>query len=81
MESKLTLGADAPDLPVAATPLQLPAGAGSGHSHRHSGWGQSVHEGRLTSPWIQQRNAENDDEHVSDAKCKAGCSICGYLGS
>ena len=68
---KLTLGADPPDLPVTATPLQLPAGAGPGHSHCHGCWGQSVHKGRLTSPWIRNREAENSCSlaHVRVAKC------------
>lgn len=51
----LTLGTDPPDLPVAATPLQLTAGARSGHGHCHGCWGQSVHKGRLASPCIQNK--------------------------
>lgn len=46
----LTLRTDPPDLPVAATPLQLTTGARSGHGQCHGCWRQSVHKGRLTCP-------------------------------
>lgn len=54
-EDKLTFGTDPLDLPVTATPLQLPAGAGPGHSHCHGYRGQSMNEGCLTSAWKQQQ--------------------------
>ena len=69
VESKLTLGADPPDLPVTATPLQLPPGAGPGHSHCHRCGGQRVHKGRLTSAWIQNRK---HDAGIRVAQCVRG---------